>query len=87
MEVTKQSRTRLRLQNYAFVILFLTVIGLLAWLSHHYSYEADWTATGRNVLSEASKNLCLLRGPIAPLRQTIVSSSPTRNSTRTSSSS
>lgn len=66
MEVTKQSRTRLRLQNYAFVILFLTVIGLLAWLSHHYSYEADWTATGRNVLSEASKKVLeRMEGPVS----------------------
>ncbi|UCE89796.1 MAG: GldG family protein [Pseudomonadota bacterium] len=66
MEVTKQSRTRLRLQNYAFVVLFLAVIGLLAWLSHRYNFEADWTATGRNVLSEASKKVLeRMEGPVS----------------------
>jgi len=32
-------------------------MGLLAWLSHKYSVEYDWTANGRHTLSEASRDL------------------------------
>ncbi len=65
MDVTTQSRRQLRLQNWFFVALFLTVIGLLAWLSTRYSFEADWTASGRHTLSEASSTLLQqLDGPI-----------------------
>jgi ABC-type uncharacterized transport system involved in gliding motility auxiliary subunit len=57
MEVTPKTRLQVRIQNIVFVVLFLTVIGLLAWLGQRYSYEADWTATGRNTLSEATIKL------------------------------
>jgi ABC-type uncharacterized transport system involved in gliding motility auxiliary subunit len=65
MEVTTQSRRTLRLQSWAFVVLFLAVIGLLAWLSTRYNMEADWTASGRHTLSAASRALLgQLDGPI-----------------------
>lgn len=54
MEVTYKSRLQLRTQNIVFIALFLTAMGLLAWVSQRYNLEADWTATGRNTLSEAS---------------------------------
>lgn len=54
MKVTKKSRRQVRLQNVLFVVLFLGVIGMLAWLSTKYHYQADWTANGRNTLSAAS---------------------------------
>jgi ABC-type uncharacterized transport system involved in gliding motility auxiliary subunit len=54
MRVTAASRTRLRLDNLVFTVLFLGVVGLLAWLSIEYDYRADWTASGRNTLSAAS---------------------------------
>ena len=54
MQVTSSSRVWLRLQNLAFVVLFLGIIGLIGWLSTRYHLEADWTAAGRNSLSEAS---------------------------------
>ncbi len=57
MKVSQQSRRRIRLQNILFVVLFLAVIGSLAWLSTRYSYQADWTASGRNTLSDASIEL------------------------------
>lgn len=57
MLVSRKSRRSIRLQNYLFVILFLAVVGLLAWLSTRYHYSADWTATGRNTLSDASIGL------------------------------
>ncbi len=57
MQVTSRSRLQIRIQNILFVVLFLAVIGLLAWLSLHYKYESDWTASGRHTLSEATVKL------------------------------
>ncbi len=54
MKVTLKSTRTVRLQNVIFVVLFLVLIGLLAWLSTRYHYEADWTANNRNTLSDAS---------------------------------
>ncbi len=65
MEVSTKSRRQLRLQSWAFVVLFLTVVGLLGWLSTRYNHEADWTASGRHTLSEASTALMQqLDGPV-----------------------
>lgn len=57
MRVTSRTRLLLRLQNAAFVILFLAIVGLLGWLSTRYVHEADWTASGRNTLADASITL------------------------------
>ena len=57
MEMNKKTRTEFRFQNISFIVLFLCIIGLLAWLSHRYSIDADWTATGRNTLNEATVKL------------------------------
>lgn len=54
MKVTRQSRRNLRINNIVFVVLLLLAVGLLAWLSTRYDYQADWTANGRNTLSVAS---------------------------------
>ena len=54
MKVTVKSRRHIRLQNILFVTLFVGLIGILAWLSTRYHYQADWTANGRNTLSEPS---------------------------------
>lgn len=65
MEISDKTRRRLRLQNLAFLLLFLAAIGLLAWLSTRYTFEADWTAAGRNSLSTASRQvLDRLAGPV-----------------------
>lgn len=65
MELNKQSRRRLRLQGLGFTLLFLAAIGLGAWLSTRYHAQADWTATGRHTLTEASVNLLAsLEGPV-----------------------
>ncbi|MEN8169924.1 MAG: Gldg family protein [Pseudomonadota bacterium] len=65
MEVSTKSRRQLRLQTWAFVVLFLTVIGLLGWLSTRYNHESDWTANSRHTLSEASTTLLQqLKGPV-----------------------
>ncbi|MDG4555453.1 MAG: Gldg family protein [Candidatus Competibacter sp.] len=65
MRLDFSTRRRLRIQNGLFLLLFGLVIGLLAWLSVRYPVQADWTAGGRNTLSEASRVLLgRLDGPI-----------------------
>ncbi|MDH5572297.1 MAG: GldG family protein [Gammaproteobacteria bacterium] len=57
MKLDRHALVQLKIQNIIFLVLFLTVIGLLAWLSKTYNYEMDWTANKRNTLSEASIKL------------------------------
>ncbi len=57
MDVTPKTTLSIRLQRYVFTLLFLGSIGLLAWISTQYVQEADWTAGGRNSLSEDSLRL------------------------------
>jgi ABC-type uncharacterized transport system involved in gliding motility auxiliary subunit len=65
MQVTKSSRRLTRLNNVLFVVLLLGVVGLLAWVSTRYNYQADWTANARRSLSAASvKLLQQAKGPI-----------------------
>lgn len=54
MDVNRKTTLGIRLQRYSFTLLFLIIIGLLAWLSNQYVRQADWTAGGRNSLSEDS---------------------------------
>ena len=68
MEITKKNRNQLRFQNIIFIILFSTVIGLLAWLSNQYSFESDWTENNRNTLSDVS--IKLLQQIPAPVKIT-----------------
>lgn len=66
MLVTKKSQFQIRAQTTSFVLLFLGAVGLLAWLSTRYSFEADWTANKRNSLSEASiAALKVIEGPVS----------------------
>lgn len=65
MRLDASLRRRLWLQNQLFTLLFVLVIGLLAWLSLRYPWQADWTANGRNTLSAASQTLLAhMDGPI-----------------------
>ncbi len=54
MRVTPRSRLILRLQNAAAALLILAGLGLAAWLSTQYHWQADLTFSGRNSLSPAS---------------------------------
>ena len=54
MRVTQKSKRLTRLNNVVFVLLFLTLISSLAWLSGRYQFHADWTANNRNTLSDNS---------------------------------
>lgn len=57
MQLTRSSRRQLQLQNLVFLVGLLLLVGLLAWLSNRYSYQADWTSSGRNTLSVDSRKL------------------------------
>ncbi|MEN8204618.1 MAG: GldG family protein [Pseudomonadota bacterium] len=57
MKVTRRSRMLLRLQSLVFAILFIAIIGMLAWLSTQYVYQADWTTGARNTISDGSRRL------------------------------
>ena len=57
MKVTRHSRILLRLQGLLFAVLFIGIIGLLAWLSTQYNYQADWTAGARNTISGETRRL------------------------------
>lgn len=65
MEINRKTRLQFRIQNMVFLVLFLAIIGLLAWLSHRYSFESDWTSTGRHTLSDTSITLLSrIEGPV-----------------------
>jgi len=57
MKVSRRSRILLRLQGLTFSLLFSASIGLLAWLSTQYVYQADWTAGARNTVSADTRRL------------------------------
>lgn len=65
MEITKKSRHQIRLQNIIFIVLFSTIVGLLAWLSNQYNIESDWTNNNKNTLSDIS--IKLLQQTPAPI--------------------
>jgi ABC-type uncharacterized transport system involved in gliding motility auxiliary subunit len=65
MQVTPSSRRQLQLQNLVFLAGLLVFVGLLAWLSTRYGYQADWTSSGRNTLSVDSRKLLdEMSGPV-----------------------
>ena len=56
--MTKQSpHSQMRIQNMVFMLLFLTLMGLLTWLSTRYNLQTDWTANARKSLSETSQKV------------------------------
>lgn len=57
MKITSSSRLHIRIQNVLFTMLFLSMVGLCGWIATRYNVPMDWTASGRNTLSEASKQL------------------------------
>jgi ABC-type uncharacterized transport system involved in gliding motility auxiliary subunit len=57
MKVTSQTRFQTRFQNSVFIALLFIIIGLIAWLSTRYHFQADWTKNNRYTLAEASQQL------------------------------
>ncbi|MDV7392169.1 Gldg family protein, partial [Arthrospira platensis SPKY1] len=68
MRLDPSTRRRLWFQNLLFYLLFGVVIGLLAWSSTRHGVQFDWSAGGRNTLSEASR--AVLAGLDGPVRVT-----------------
>ncbi|HET7570404.1 MAG TPA: DUF4350 domain-containing protein [Gammaproteobacteria bacterium] len=65
MKITPKLKIGLRMQNLVFVVLLLAIVGALAYLTRTYVWQADWTAGGRNSLTDASvKLLKTLDGPV-----------------------
>lgn len=65
MKIDKKTRLQLRLQNWLFTALLLTLAGLLVTVAGKYHAQWDATAAGRNSLSDASlKVLKALDGPV-----------------------
>lgn len=62
------SRFQLRLQGTVSVLLLGAVVGLLGYLANTYNQRLDWTATGRNSLSAASRTVLEgLDGPVSAI--------------------
>lgn len=57
MEITSRTRLVLGTQTAVFVMLLVAAVVMLAWLSEHYKVRWDWTAAGRNTLTEPSREL------------------------------
>jgi ABC-type uncharacterized transport system involved in gliding motility auxiliary subunit len=57
MKLSNKSRLQLTIQKFIFLFLFLSGIGMLAWISNHYSYQFDLTANKRHSLSSSSVDL------------------------------
>lgn len=54
MIINNQQRTRLKMQSHLVKILVLSIIFLCASLSTRFVFEADWSSSGRNTLSNTS---------------------------------
>jgi ABC-type uncharacterized transport system involved in gliding motility auxiliary subunit len=57
MKLSNQSRLQLNIQKIIFLLLFTCSIGMLAWLTNHYTYQIDLTANKRHSLSSSSIQL------------------------------
>jgi len=57
MKLSSQSRLQLTIQKFIFLLLFISCIGMLAWISNNYSYQFDLTANKRHSLSTNSIDL------------------------------
>lgn len=57
MRTSKNIRLQLQIQKIVFIVLLLSVVGLLAWASQKYSVQYDWTAGQRNTISQGSIDL------------------------------
>lgn len=57
MKTSKNIRLQLQIQKIIFIVLLLSVAGLLAWASQKYSVQYDWTAGQRNTISQSSIDL------------------------------
>lgn len=65
MKINSKLRLQLFIQNSFFVVLFLVLVSLVAYLTYQYHYSRDITQGNRNTLTEGSKNvLKQMQGPV-----------------------
>lgn len=65
MHVSTRTKLATGVQTAVFVVLLASAVAMLAWLSEHYKVRWDWTAAGRNTLTQPSRELLSrLTGPI-----------------------
>jgi len=57
MKLSNQSRLQLSIQKVIFLLLFISSIGMLAWISNHYNVQYDLTENKRHSLSANSIEL------------------------------
>ncbi len=57
MKLSKQSRIQLTIQKIIFLVLFVSIIGMLAWITNNYNQQFDLTANKRHSLSSSSIEL------------------------------
>ena len=57
MKLSDKSRLQLNIQKLTFLLLFICSIGMLAWITNHYTYQFDLTANKRHSLSSSSIKL------------------------------
>lgn len=57
MKMTKGMHRSIGVQNAIFYLLFFILLGLLAFLSREFHFQADWTYGNRNSLTEATRSL------------------------------
>ncbi len=57
MKLSDKSRLQLNIQKIIFLLLFICGIGMLAWITNHYTYQFDLTANKRHSLSSSSIEL------------------------------
>ena len=54
MKISPRIHQQLRIKNTTITLVILLVLGCLAWITHIYTVEFDWTASQHNSLSKAS---------------------------------
>ena len=57
MKISAKTRLQSRTNNAVMALLVVCLAGMLGWLSTHYSWQMDWTHSGRHTLSAASKEV------------------------------
>lgn len=68
MKLDRRTRLVLRLQHAGFLVLLTALCAGLAWFTSRLDWTADWTATGRNSLTAASRRVVhKLEGPVTVL--------------------
>lgn len=65
MKINRKLRIQLFMQNSIFVVLFLSLIGLVGYITQEFHVSRDITQSTRNTLTEGSRNvLKQMQGPV-----------------------